>query len=240
MTNARSNKITVNWPQAFSEVSLLLAGVLLALAAQAWWEARAERETSLEHINNLIIELDANASGLTDSLAKHEGYIEVSVAILRGAKGPLSDAARETLLQRISRFSYISDYRPATAALDNLVGAGGLGQFDNASLQLAVSSYSQAIQNHNVLQSELTDFFFHELVPYLSEHIPLLSIHFVSGIPEPVPTSRFDLDLTALTESMPFENLVLRRISAEFDAKTTANRLLTATQELRQRLEQAR
>jgi hypothetical protein len=42
----------INWRQAAGESLILLAGVLLALAGQAWWEARAEQQllTSIEEL----------------------------------------------------------------------------------------------------------------------------------------------------------------------------------------------
>jgi len=44
--------------------------------------------------------------------------------------------------------------------------------------------------------------------------------------------SRFGFEIEVLTESMTFENLIVRRISAEVDAKKFAERLLEAASDL--------
>ena len=62
----------INWGQAAGEAVLILLGVLLALAADTWWEARSERRTEREYLNALAIELsqmDAHDSGALRSSA---------------------------------------------------------------------------------------------------------------------------------------------------------------------------
>ena len=61
----------VNWVQACVEALLLLAGVLLALMGQAWWEDREERKTISEYAANLRVEVTANQEELQKAIRNH-------------------------------------------------------------------------------------------------------------------------------------------------------------------------
>ncbi len=228
----------VNWKQAGVEASLLLIGVLLALLAQAWWEVQNERETINEYAANLQIEITANQEELRKGIQRHEGYIDAGTALIEGMQEPLNPESSPGIKEQITILGYIGDFRPATSSLENLVGTGGLGLLESTELQLAISNYARGIDDHNVVQAENLAFFLNVFIPFVSDHASLLELDFLPdsmGLPE---TSRFDWELNALTGSLIFENLVLRRISAETDAKIYAERLLAISEEL-QRLLQA-
>jgi hypothetical protein len=223
----------VNWRQAAGEAFLLFLGVLFALAGQAWWETRSERETIRDYSANLLVEVRENTAGLERTIKRLNEKVEKAVTLLRLMEDADPEASNERIRALISELTYFDDFRPATSALDNLVGAGGLGLLDNAELQLAVSKYAQAIDDHNVLQVELADFFWQELIVFLSERSPLLQLTFADrNIPDPRPRGGFELDLAMFMESLQFENLVVRRITADGDAARFAQRLLGAAEEL--------
>lgn len=222
----------VNWIQACVEAFLLLVGVLLALMGQAWWEDRDERETVHEYAANLSIEVSANQQQLRKAILNHDGYAKAGVSLIQAMQGEIDSALSLTIKEHLSKLGYISDFRPSTASLRNLVGSGGLGLLESAELQLAVSNYSRLIEDHNVLQVENLKFFHDEYIPFISERASLLDLEFMPasmGLPR---DSRFGFEIEVLTESMTFENLIVRRISAEVDAKKFAERLLEAAADL--------
>lgn len=240
MTQAEAKWSRVNWRQAAGEAFLLLIGVLLALGGQAWWETRVERQTIREYVANLLVEVRANASGLDNIIGDHDEKVGHGTALIRLMEDSDTIESTGSIQAQLSKLTRFSDFRPATAALDNLVGAGGFGLLDNPELQLAVSKYSQAIDDHNVLQVELADFIFHTFNVFLSNHVPLLKVDFANDdLPEPRPQGRFEFDPALLTSSFHFENIVVRRVSAEADARKDAQRHLDASNHLLPLLEGA-
>lgn len=240
VANSKNPLNAVNWKQAAGEALLLLVGVMLALSAQAWWEAREERQTVSEYVDNLLAEVKVNKASVQEAIGNHQRYIELGTALLKDLIEAESADNSASIQAKLSAFVYIADFRPATSALDNLVGGGGLGLIESAELQLAISRYAQKLSDHNVLQAELAELFFQHLIPFISDSLPLLQVDFVGGgLQEPLPESQFAIDLTALKESMQFENLVVRRISAEVDAVKFARRLIDAADALIGLLEDA-
>ena len=232
MTKANTNLSNVNWKQAAGEAFLLLLGVLLALGGQAWWEAQVERETVSEYVENLLLEVRENQAGLLNIVEEHDSYIVASTALLRGMQDIDSADSSFSMQEQISKLGFFNDFRPATSALDNLIGAGGLGLLESTELQLAVSKYAQSISDHNVVQAEVVEFSLRSFHPFLSDHVPLLEINFVTKVSELPSHSRFEFDPMPLVESLQFENLVLRRIATEADAKQYAQRLLDVSEKL--------
>ena len=228
----RTDKLKVNWRQAAGEALLLLLGVLLALGGQAWWEARVERENSREYVDNLLLEVQENRAGLDRLIDRHSRYIAAGTSMLNEIQGGRADASADVILEQLRILGFFSDFRPATSALNNLVGSGGFNLIDSSELRLAILKYAQGIDDHNVLQGEQTDFFLQTFVPVLGKSIPLLDLQYVRDL-EGLPTqSAFKFDPTILVETMEFENLIVRRVSAERDALTYAQSLLELTSEL--------
>ena len=222
--------------QAGVEAFLLLIGVVLALMGQAWWEDREERETVREYAVNLRVEVSANQEELRKAIQKHASYIKDGTELIQEMQHPLDPESILSMKERVVKFGYVSDFRPSTSSLENLVGSGGLRQLDNTELQLAISNYAGSIEDHNVLQAENLKLFFDAYVPFISDRASLLDFEFVSdssGLPK---RSRFDFDIEVLTGSKVFENLIVRRISAEVDAKKYAMRLLQAAEQLKRLL----
>ena len=231
----------IDWKQATGEATILLAGVLLALAAQAWWENRVERNTAREYISYLRVEVQSNIDNLGTLVQQYDTkmqQISELVTLLRSDNPGEADARLRELFNSIVFFS---GYRPATAALENILGAGGLQLLDDTELQLAVSRYAQAIDNHNMLQAEHADFFRTEFDAALSAWIPYSEINYLGdGAAVTIPGGEFEFDPASLAGSMAFENLLLRRVGLEDNAMVFADRLLSAANDLAARLETGR
>ena len=233
-------KIQINWQQAAGEGLILLIGIILALAGQAWWESRVREETISEHITNLLSELDANTAGTEHIIKRHDSNVAIGTELLRLMANDNSNVEADSVHTLVSPLTLFSDFRPATAAFDSLVGAGDLRIFEDPSLHLAISTYGRAIADHNVLQTELAEFQINHFMAFLENKIPLLGTDYADRISEPRPTSRFVFEPSSLFGSMQFENLVLRRVRAEGDAAVMARRLRGSIAELRVSLEDQR
>jgi hypothetical protein len=238
MTNL--NRSSVNWKQAFSEAALLCIGVVLALGGQAWWESRSESATVQEYASNLLVEVEANMIGLEGIIGIHGRNIERCKVLLLFMADPDPADSSNLIRERIAEIIYFSDFRPSTAALDNLVAAGELGLLDSAELQLAISAYARAIDDQRMVETELANFMLGDFYPYLSDFVPLLDVDFIPvAPPESMPNSKFEFDSNTLLRSMRFENLIARRMGAEMDAISYSQRLIGEANELISLLEVA-
>ena len=232
MTAPTKPRTRINWRQAAGEAVLLLAGVLLALAGQAWWEARAEHRAVRKHVDNLLIELAENRRGLEFVVGRHKLKVESCVRLITLLRDPTGSVEEDrevvTLLKEVLFFD---DLQPATSALQNLVNTGDAALLGQADLQLAVSRYEQAMTMHTILQRELAQFVLNPFTETLGGYVPLIDAGFVPEDIE-VPIAARTPDVGTLRGEVAVENILARRITAERDARQFAERLVTRIDDL--------
>jgi len=79
--NAEANRLRVNWRQAIAEVSLIMVGILGALAVDSWWDERAERVAEVEYLQSLKADFEANREGLNASIETQRRRIDIGKEI---------------------------------------------------------------------------------------------------------------------------------------------------------------
>lgn len=117
-----------------AELVVVTAGVLLALAGQAWWSAREERGRELDYLQRLLEDTRRNEREVQRLIAVDSVRREVSVAMLRilrdGAPMPSQDS-----LARLISMTSASNAVLATTALDALVSSGELRLLRNRTVR---------------------------------------------------------------------------------------------------------
>ncbi|HEV2147217.1 MAG TPA: hypothetical protein VGR37_07425 [Longimicrobiaceae bacterium] len=58
------------WQSVLREFAVIVAGVLAALGAQAWWEGRQERERERAYLAQVLAETRENEERLADAIAE--------------------------------------------------------------------------------------------------------------------------------------------------------------------------
>lgn len=230
----------IPWKRISAEAVAIVGSILLAFAIDAWWDDRVDETVAREYVDQLLVEARENLRGLEELVAYQEELISKSVELIRLVGDGISEGPHERVRELVLEIQYFDTYQAATAALDNIIGAGGLGRLEDPQLQLAISKYSQAVQNHNVVQEELADLVVNDFTVFFADRIPYLAIGFADrALSVSPPESAFTFDAAVLVGSMQFENMMVRRIVAENDAAKFGRRLIQATEDLIEHLEQS-
>lgn len=64
----RSFRAPVGWRNALREFVVIMAGVLAAFAAQAWWEDHQERTRERDYLHQLLADTRENERRLTNAI----------------------------------------------------------------------------------------------------------------------------------------------------------------------------
>ena len=80
--NTTPSSRKINWHQAAAEVVLIVAGILVALAVDSWWEERAERATESHFLKALKEDFLTNRELLVIEIKIQEQLISVGKEIL--------------------------------------------------------------------------------------------------------------------------------------------------------------
>ena len=90
----------INWHQALAEVLLIIAGILIALAAQNWWEERVEREAEISYLEALRSDFEANRESLEASIRTQQNLVNEGDELLNLMKAGLADRSSEEFFSK--------------------------------------------------------------------------------------------------------------------------------------------
>jgi len=103
------------WKRLLAEFAVIVAGVLIALAADAWWGRQQERKHAEEYLEQLLVDLQKTAGRLRGTIEADSTRLEqVNSVIGRALRGPLPPADS---LELPTGYNYFEPLRGTLAAL---------------------------------------------------------------------------------------------------------------------------
>lgn len=132
------------WKRLLAELAVIVAGVLLALGADSWWQGRQADRLAEEYLRQLLVDLRETERGLQNAIAGDTDKFEAAGRVVdRAYRGqfPAPDS-----LQLPTGYHF---FLPPTGTLTALVQGGDLRLIDNDSLRIELVSYSSLV--HDVM-----------------------------------------------------------------------------------------
>ena len=135
----RLRRETVWW--AIREISIVVAGVLIAFALNAWWMERESLRAEQVHLRSLVSDFEQNVGVLQTLVQRQERVAEASVDLLRLARaepGAASARVRPLLGQVFSSVRF----EPVMGAYDALLNSAGLTLIRNDDLRSSLAAFA--------------------------------------------------------------------------------------------------
>jgi hypothetical protein len=145
------------WRRAIRDIALIVVGVLIALAANAWWQAREDQARARAHIAQLIADVRENERTLRSALqldSTTADGIQRLLSALDRVPAPQSDSLR-LWMQRPPVF--YSDPRPRLGTVNALIETGDIRLFRDERVRSAVIAYSSAMEEERAEASRALD-----------------------------------------------------------------------------------
>lgn len=138
---------SVNWKHAFGEFVLIVAGVIVALAATAWWDGRQDRQRERDYLLQLLEdtrENDRRLRAATDEDGNRYRMVERIVQALTPNRPlPPDDSLRFWWSQGPLGFS---DPRLVLGTLRALIESGDFRLVGDSRLRLALLAYREELE----------------------------------------------------------------------------------------------
>jgi hypothetical protein len=129
------------WKRLFAELGVIIAGVLIALAVDSWWERRQERQRADEYLEQLLVDFQRTAGRLENTIVADTDWLQKSTsALARALDGPWPPADS---LELPTGYNY---FEPLTGTLAALIQSGDLRLVRSVSLRSELIAYSSVIQ----------------------------------------------------------------------------------------------
>lgn len=133
----------ISWPRIFAEGAVIVASILLALAADAWWDERQDRAEEREIIGRLISDVRADIQGVGQGLEileeKQASLLRVD-SLLSVSTTPGDPTAFLGDVVLGANYGW-NQYVPRSVTFDELLGSGDFGLVRDPLLRERLSSY---------------------------------------------------------------------------------------------------
>jgi len=168
--NSDTSVQKINWRQALAEVTLIVAGVLIALAVDSWWEDKREREAEISYLEALKRDFLTSRESLESSIKEHQDIINVGDEILKLINAGLSDESSGEFFSQFDNLYQFRTWAPDTGTYDDIINSGRLLYIQNTQLRKELSGFRTTvarIQKYEILQTET---FYERQAPFLTEN----------------------------------------------------------------------
>lgn len=159
------------WRHALLSGLGALLGILLAFGIDAWWDDRTDQQREAAYLDALRSELVETRKNLTEHMRSRSEAIAVMKHYVEtvSAADPRT-GSMDTITVMLTHITPYFDFAPQRAALDDLIGSGGLQLIRSESLRRALAEYEQALVLDRSTQNELITLFRTQMSPYLIAH----------------------------------------------------------------------
>jgi hypothetical protein len=134
--------VSLPWKRLIAELAVIVAGVLIALGADSWWEQRQERRRAEEYLQQLLVDFQKTERGLRSAIAGDTKTFESASRVIdRAYRGrfPPTDS-----LELPTGYHF---FLPQTGTLTAVVQGGDLRLLDSDTLRFELVAYSSLIDD---------------------------------------------------------------------------------------------
>ena len=202
--NEDVNRLRVNWRQAIAEVSMIMLGILGALAVDSWWDERAERAAEVEYLQSLKADFEANREELKAALEFEHEIVNIGKEIHSTIQSGLTETQQREIIEKIGEFYWWNRWRPATGTYDEMMGSGHFSYIQSRELRIELSKYAKLLEDIELNEEGMTTSWDLEQGPFVLKHLLYSNLGWTGDY---VPDSIFSENFQAL-ETREFWNLV--------------------------------
>lgn len=195
-----------------AEIVVVVAGVLIALALNAWW---GDRQKTLD-TRALRGEIRADVEQTREVLARD---FETSREAARKARAILAEMAtpaadRDSVLATVGSVFVLKKWEPANDTYAEALGSGRLNLITDPGLRLALSRYQSQIENVGATVDFFTKAYYGQQEPWMVANTVYSEVAYDLRRGELVQ-GPFRTDFDALAQSRELWNLLTLRLELE-------------------------
>jgi hypothetical protein len=149
-------ELSVPWKRLFAEFGVIVAGVLIALAVDSWWERQQEQKQAEQYLQQLLVDFRKTQVRL-------HGTIDGDTKRLEGVNRVLDHAAHRQFptADSLELPTGYNEFEPLTGTLTALVEGGDLRLIDNDSIRFELIGFSSLIHTTESMLSHTENLIWH-------------------------------------------------------------------------------
>lgn len=145
------------WRTALREFATIVAGVLCALAAQAWWQGHEERGRERDYLRQLLSDTRENERRLDEAIATDSAAARSAARAIDALTGTAPPPPADSLVEWIGRSGRSSNFQPLAGNYQALLGTGDLRLVRSDSLRARLAAYAAAVESEGERQAQFRE-----------------------------------------------------------------------------------
>lgn len=133
------------WTGALREFSIIMAGVLCALGAQAWWDRHQERGREHDYLRQLLADTRENEARLDAAIASDAASGSAAAHLVDALTRTDAPPSADTVVAWMSGAASASDFRAVAGNYRAIMGTGELRLVRNDTLRALLAAYSSSL-----------------------------------------------------------------------------------------------
>lgn len=167
----------VNWWQAFAEVGILVAGVALALAADAWADRRAERAEERSYLLALRADFETTDSIFRYRLAGQNAQINHNKELIQLLSQPVGAVPVDSLDGLVRRAFLWTPFVPVLATYEDMVNSGDLRLIRSSDLREGMAEFVSYMEGIAPYNEGALDQWTHQVTPFMIRNLNVTEIY---------------------------------------------------------------
>jgi hypothetical protein len=140
--NREAAGLSLPWKRLIAELAVIVAGVLIALGADSWWEHRQENRRAAEYLEQLLVDFRSTERQIQNAIAGDTRKFDAASGVIdRAYRGRFPPADS---LELPTGYDF---FLPPTGTLTALVQGGDLRLLDSDTLRYALVAYASLIDD---------------------------------------------------------------------------------------------
>jgi hypothetical protein len=141
--------VDFSWKHAVGEFVLIVTGVLVAMAANSWWESRRDRTREETYVIQLLADTRANQVRVDSAIAADSVAQRSTGRLLGTLSGNVPPATRDSTPRGIQGADAFSspDFRPLLGTYTALLETGDLQLLDSPDLRFRLVAYQSSLES---------------------------------------------------------------------------------------------
>ena len=165
-------KLHLNWRYAAGEFSIVLLGVLAALAVDNWNTERKNRSTEESYVGALLDDLRKDDDSIVSAMDGAETFANRGHILLSAIQAETINSSADEFVVAATTAAYLRFPTFTRATINDLMSTGNLRLIRSVSIRAAISEYYTAIENRGQWNQNWREYQVH-LGNMVSDFVPL-------------------------------------------------------------------
>ena len=146
-----------SWVRVVGEVAVIVAGIAIALGADAWWAYQQERDFEQLALRQLASEFEANAAQLDTVLGYHH-RVEQATRVLISAGSEDAQIPNDSVRVLLLNIDNWWTFNPRSGALGSILNSGALRSIRNDSLRVELAGWPGLVEDYQENERYASDY----------------------------------------------------------------------------------